>query len=138
MKPRKDDWIGVDLDGTLAEYHGFIAPDHIGAPIPEMVERVKRWLADGWTVKVLTARMSHPDRFGWHEGNQVRIDLTHLAIREWTLEHIGQALEATCTKDYRMVEFWDDRAVTVMPNSGVQLTTSRVDGPAPIQTVALS
>jgi hypothetical protein len=35
-------WVGVDLDGTLAEYHGFKGPEHIGKPIPKMVARVKR------------------------------------------------------------------------------------------------
>ena len=34
-------WIGVDLDGTLAEYHGWKGSEHIGPPIPLMVERVK-------------------------------------------------------------------------------------------------
>lgn len=26
-------WIGVDLDGTLAEYHGWKGVDHIGPPV---------------------------------------------------------------------------------------------------------
>ena len=33
-------WIGVDLDGTLAHYGGWIGPDHIGDPIAPMVERI--------------------------------------------------------------------------------------------------
>lgn len=40
-------WIGVDLDGTLAEYHGWVSELHIGPPIPAMLARVKRWLAEG-------------------------------------------------------------------------------------------
>jgi len=36
-------WIGVDLDGTLAVYDGWRGPEHIGPPVPAMVERVKRW-----------------------------------------------------------------------------------------------
>jgi hypothetical protein len=32
-------WIGVDLDGTLAFYDEWIGPEHIGAPIPGMVDR---------------------------------------------------------------------------------------------------
>ena len=34
-------WIGADLDGTLAEYHGWSADGSIGNPVPDMVERVK-------------------------------------------------------------------------------------------------
>lgn len=37
-------WIGVDLDGTLAEYLGWQGMGHIGEPIAPMVERVKAWL----------------------------------------------------------------------------------------------
>lgn len=33
-------WIGVDLDGTLAEYHGWQGPDNIGSPVQPMVERM--------------------------------------------------------------------------------------------------
>lgn len=35
-------WIGVDLDGTLAEYDGWKGPDEIGAPVEPMVERRAR------------------------------------------------------------------------------------------------
>lgn len=49
-------WIGVDLDGTLAHYDGWKGPEHIGAPIPAMVERVKAWLAEGKEVRISTAR----------------------------------------------------------------------------------
>ena len=34
-------WIGIDMDGTLAHYHGWYGVDHIGEPIPKMVERVR-------------------------------------------------------------------------------------------------
>ena len=37
-------WIGVDLDGTLAIYTGWKGCDHVGEPIPPMVERVKAGL----------------------------------------------------------------------------------------------
>lgn len=38
-------WIGVDLDGTLAEYNGQLSG--IGDPINPMMNRVKRWLSQG-------------------------------------------------------------------------------------------
>jgi len=99
-------WIGVDLDGTLAEYHGWSGPNHIGPPVPAMVERVKRWLADGREVRIFTARIA--------EGNPYVRD----AIEEWCQEHIGTRLPVTATKDLHMVELWDDRAVQVEANTG--------------------
>jgi hypothetical protein len=103
-------WIGVDLDGTIAKYDGWKGPAHIGDPIPAMVERVRAWLAAGAEVRVMTARMSTGSR---HERDAVAA-----AIAAWTLKHIGVELEATCVKDYAMIELWDDRAVGVEPNTG--------------------
>lgn len=105
-------WIGVDLDGTLAHYKHWISVDHIGAPVPIMVERVKRWLEEGRTVKIFTARVYGDQR-----------ETALVPIQEWCQEHIGRVLEVTCTKDYGMIELWDDRAVQVEPNTG-----RRVDG----------
>lgn len=53
-------WISVDLDGTLAEYHIWYGADHIGNPIPAMMERVRRWLEEGVTVKIFTAPATLP------------------------------------------------------------------------------
>ena len=100
-------WIGVDLDGTLAEYGGWQGAEHIGAPIPAMLERVKRWLAEGREVRIFTARVAHGDRQGTRE-----------LIEAWCREHIGQVLAVTNEKDYGMVELWDDRCVQVIPNTG--------------------
>ena len=50
-------WIAVDLDGTLAEYHGWVNTFNIGAPIPVMAERVRSWIADGKDVRIFTARV---------------------------------------------------------------------------------
>ena len=44
---QQNGWIGVDLDGTLAHYEGWKGIEHIGAPVPAMLERVKNWLAEG-------------------------------------------------------------------------------------------
>lgn len=110
-----DEWIGVDLDGTLAEYDGWQGIEHIGAPVPAMVERVKRWLGEGRKVKVFTARYSEP-------GSQAAV---RYSVWKWTKEHIGVTLPVTNTKDFGMSELWDDRAVAVEPNTGRQLTPSR-------------
>lgn len=123
-------WIGVDLDGTLAEYDGWKGAGHIGAPIKPMVERVKRWLAEGRDVRIFTARVYAPDYFEPTDENAERyremMDRRHdakkakIAIDRFCLEHFGRELEVTCTKDYGMLEVWDDRAVQVIPNSGIR------------------
>jgi hypothetical protein len=110
-------WVGVDLDGTLAQYDGFKGPLIIGDPIPKMLERVKGWLASGITVKIFTARVSE----GATDGRNV--EEVRTAIQDWCEKHIGQRLEVTCIKDYGMFELWDDRAVQVVPNTG-----ERADG----------
>jgi hypothetical protein len=107
-------WIGVDLDGTLATYDGWKGADHIGDPVPAMVERVKAWVAGGQEVRVFTARVSldnpgvAPDA----------VRFVARAIEDWCELHIGVRLPITNTKDYGMIELWDDRAVTVEPNTG--------------------
>ena len=103
-------WIGVDLDGTLAEYHGWKGVDHIGSPIPLMVDRVKKWLSDGVSVKIFTARVY---------GTQRKSALPH--IEKWCIENIGKVLPVTCEKDFGMVELWDDRCVQVRINTGVEV-----------------
>jgi hypothetical protein len=115
-------WIGVDLDGTLAEYTGWVGPDHIGAPVAPMVERVKKWLSEGRDVRIFTARvdggtaaLSMGDPNGDHFRNVERV---RAVIERWCIDHIGQALPITNTKDYGMIELWDDRAVQVVPNTG--------------------
>jgi hydroxymethylpyrimidine pyrophosphatase-like HAD family hydrolase len=102
-------WVGVDLDGTLAD-HDDNWDGGIGKPIEHMVARVKRWLAAGVTVRILTARV-HPD---WDQ------DHKHLdAIQDWCVAIFGQRLAVTCMKDPNMLELWDDRAVTVVRNTGL-------------------
>lgn len=117
MNPRS--WIGVDFDGTLAQYDGWKGELHLGEPIPKMVERVRLWLARGWNVKIFTARISGS------EDGEAGVERIKQAISRWCAQHIGQPLEVTNVKDYAMVELWDDRAVQVVPNTG-----DRADGAA--------
>jgi hypothetical protein len=112
-------WIGVDLDGTLAEYHTGDGIDTIGPPIGAMVMRVQGWLARGREVRIMTARVSPASR----GDSATAIAEQRQKIADWTQEHIGVALLATCEKDFGMIELWDDRAVQVIPNTG-----ARADG----------
>ena len=97
-------WIGVDLDGTLAEYAGWKGPESIGKPIPAMVERVRGWLNDGKEVKLFTARACIPEQLP--------------PVRKW-LDDLGfTSVQITNVKDFGMVELWDDRCVHVEINTG--------------------
>lgn len=109
-------WIGVDLDGTLAEYGGWKGPDHIGDPVPAMALRVRKWLADGREVRIFTARVA-----GVREGSEV--DETTKGIQDWCEKHFGVRIPVTCKKDFGMIELWDDRCVQVEANTG-----RRMDG----------
>lgn len=104
------DWIGVDFDGTLVNNKGGAShgEPHTCAPVPVMVERVKKWLAKGRIVKIFTARAAHfPD-----------VELLN-SFNTWCIEHIGQTLEVTNIKTPSMMELWDDRAVGVERNTGM-------------------
>lgn len=97
-------WIGVDLDGTLAEYHGWRGAGHIGDPIPAMMARVRKWIAAGVTVKIFTARATLPEQIP--------------PVQAWLEQHGLPPLEVTNVKDFGMVELWDDRCIQVRPNTG--------------------
>ena len=115
-------WIAVDLDGTLSEHYWPAKGDYdhtrIGDPIPAMLDRVRSWAHRGEDVRIFTARVSPTipvcschERYGhWIEAAEI--------IAQWTLEHIGVALQSTATKDYQMKVLWDDRCVQVIMNTG--------------------
>jgi hypothetical protein len=122
MREPTTDWIGVDLDGTLAHFDEWRGIEHIGAPIKPMVDRVKNWLAVGKTVKIFTARVDGGE-VAIAAGNQAGVACRDVAavrahIERWCLEHIGAVLPITNQKDYGMIELWDDRCVQVVTNIG--------------------
>lgn len=110
-------YIGVDLDGTLAD-HQFVWPD-IGRPVPAVVARVRALLAGGQQVRVVTARAqtkgcgnyqpTRPPEMDWDQVNR---------IWAWCEEHLGQRIPVQFWKDYEMLELWDDRAVAVERDTG--------------------
>lgn len=103
-------WIGCDLDGTLAHYvSGNFCKNIIGDPIPKMLERVKKWIEEGKTVKIVTARATDPKSIP--------------IIEKWLTKYGLEGLEVTNQKDVSMTELWDDCAIQVIPNTG-----ERVDG----------
>ena len=112
-------WIGVDLDGTLARDLGSTRGDDIGSPIEPMLVRVQKWIAEGRTVKIFTARASSP--------RQV------VAIKEWLVSCGLPDLEVTNVKDLHMIELWDDRCVQVTTNLGEPIS-KRAGSKQPRQT----
>ena len=112
---KKHPWFGIDLDGTLAKYEGHKGLHIVGEPIPKMVERVKKMVAEGKDVRIFTARVGkktlslNSDVEKWQVVE---------SIQAWCKKHIGEALPVTNEKDYGMVEIWDDRCVQVIPNTG--------------------
>lgn len=115
-------WIGVDLDGTLAHYDEWKAWNVLGAPIAPMVERVRAWLAEGVTVKIVTARANAEahEHYCVLTGEKFTTPQMISVIQNWTEKHIGQRLPVTCSKDFNMLELWDDRAVQIILNTGMR------------------
>lgn len=125
-------WIGVDFDGTLATYENWLAQGRTGGePIPAMVERIKRWWADGYEVRIMTARVASvaPDR-----------DQNRAIIEAWCERHLGAKVPVTAEKDYAMVALWDDRAIGVRPNTGMHahVLTPGSDPLTPLEELDLS
>ena len=107
----KGPWIGFDLDGTLAEHGKYKGPDHIGTMIQRMKEILLECLRQRFRVKIMTARMGHADTR----------DESRTIIQDWLEANGLPRLEVTCKKDYKMIRLYDDRAVQVIPNTGVTL-----------------
>lgn len=115
---RSQGWIGVDLDGTLAYYDHWRGPEHIGDPIAPMVARVFGWLHKGIEVKIFTARV------GPHDPATVGVEYPFIVrsiIEDWCEKHLGRRLDVTATKDFNMIELWDDRAIQVVTNTGMTI-----------------
>ena len=102
--PNDGPWIGVDLDGTLARHDLWVSQNHIGKPVPQMMNRVKNWISQGIRVKIVTARASDPKGIP--------------PVKSWLKRQGLPELEVTNEKDFSMIELWDDRAIQVIPNTG--------------------
>lgn len=115
MKDKREEgegWIGFDLDGTLANYNGWVDETDIGDPIEPMIDLVKSYLRQGKTVKIFTARVTP-------KGQTVAmLNRIRKAIQNWTHKYIGQRLEVVCCKDHDMEILYDDRAIQVEKNTG--------------------
>lgn len=113
-------YYAVDLDGTLAHYDSWRGIEHIGEPIPAMVERVKEWRRQGQEVKIFTARMSG---HGLDDLKGSKADCL-TPIQKWCEKHLGEVLPVTNVKDFGLIELYDDRCVQVKVNTGELVTES--------------
>lgn len=117
--PEGNGWVGVDFDGTLAKYEDWATSGvSLGTPIALMLERVKRWLASGTEVRIVTARAASNSK-----NREKDIEL----IGNWTEMYLGKRLQVTAEKDFNMIALWDDRAVAVEPNEGLALHDAESD-----------
>ncbi len=116
-------WIGFDLDGTLCQYGEWKGPHHIGEPIKPMVDLAKAFMRSGMRVKIFTARVG-PSGTNYADGTPIDQEYAkkaRVAIEAWCVEHLGEAIEITCEKDFQMVFYFDDRAISVEENTGIVL-----------------
>jgi len=113
--------IAVDLDGTLAVYNPKDKTGGIGEPIPQMVERVREWKANGHKVYIFTARVS----YGESERARAR-------IYSW-LEQNGISVDGvTANKERKFAVYYDDKAFHVSHNTGEICPTCHSGGREPL------
>ena len=107
-------WVGTDLDGTLAEYTEYKGWQHIGKPIPGVLNFIKKLRAAGIPVKIFTARCSAESR----AVDGLTFEQVEKVIQDWTEEHLGERLPVTAEKGCSMICFLDDSAVQIDKNKG--------------------
>lgn len=105
----------VDFDGTLAKYDsGGYRTGHCGEPIPEMVERVKKWLNEGRDVRIFTAR-----RYTGGSLRKLQESAKDVAaIEVWCGMVFGRVLPIVNQKNMSTDAIFDDIASSVEHNVG--------------------
>ena len=118
MRGSRIGWVGVDLDGTLALTCSNTR--EIGAPIAPMLARVHDWLDQGLEVRIVTARVGASGvtlRDGTVD-DQCNAERQRALVEAWCVEHVGQRLKVTASKDIAMIELWDDIVIQVVKDTG--------------------
>jgi hypothetical protein len=108
-----EDWVGVDLDGTLARTDNpghFEPPYPLGEPVWPMVEMVKSLIVAGVTVKIFSARACEPESIP--------------VVQDWTERHGLGRLQVTNQKDFGLIRYYDDRAIQICPTQGVSVAAT--------------
>jgi hypothetical protein len=107
----KTKWVGFDFDETLRRYDD--------TPIEAMVVIAKSYLESGIEIRIISARFA-PDRDSpWIMSNggpdQERV------VQDWCEVHLGIRPACQWGKSPGMIKFYDDKAVRVMANTGIDL-----------------
>ncbi len=115
----KRKYVGIDFDATLSFYEKFQGPEKLGAPIAEMVRKVKAEMEQGTAFCIFTARVNPGDA-----GPEEALDATlaFVAIAHWSEKVFGKTLPITHEKSRHFSEIWDDRGRQVLENTGVFIT----------------
>jgi len=113
--------IALDFDSTLAE-HESGGDLTIGKPIKPMVEQVKQWVAKGYDITIFTARVSRCFKSG-EERSDVFIMRQKMLINQFLVDNGLPIMKITADKSPRFTHFVDDKAVKVIPNKGIVITT---------------
>lgn len=103
--------IACDLDGTLAVYDGWKGISHIGVPIQNTLDKVKKAIAKGYEVTIFTARLAPGD-------HPTDYEMAKWFVEEWCVKHVGKVLPVTATKFGWFDEFWDDKGLRLEKNTG--------------------
>lgn len=106
--------VAFDFDKSLAFHEADHPADWTGEPILPMVVTLFSCLGAGYDVVIHTARVNpeNPDA-----------SIAEAAIKAWCVKYLGREFPVTCMKSRRMIAFFDDKAIAVIPNTGY-----RVDG----------
>ena len=112
---QQETW-AFDFDSTLSFYEEPFSTT-LGPPVPEMVRKVKAAIAEGVQVVIFSARV-YP---GADYERLAQSTNAMLNIAEWCQKHIGQVLPITFVKMPIFTKLYDDRAIEILPNTGVEL-----------------
>jgi len=119
-------WVGVDFDGTLAEYYGWEDPRN-GKPVLPMVERVRQLRSRDVEVRIMTARVcsaAGPERIA----EQTKV------IQDWCQTVFGETFPVTAEKDFNMSLLLDDRAEGIEINTGRAARSRTIVRPEAIES----
>lgn len=105
--------VAIDLDGCLAHYDEWCGPDHIGAPVPSMVQ-ICHWLHDnGYRVLVNTCRLNKTNNREY----KVDTERAIATIREWLNDHDLPFIEISIDDGKPFAHAYvDDRGVSFNKN----------------------
>jgi hypothetical protein len=120
----------VDFDGTLAEDTGWKGYRHLGAPIPKMITKVKKWLANGDKVVVHTARLTWTTESPYNptEEGLDRQGIVNL-LEAWLEKNVGGKLPIINEKhgEGRMYDDWGRHIVRNTGMTSTELILERIE-----------